>query len=156
MSGQRLKCFFVNFIRCGVAGWCLEVVFTAAYSLARGNWKMMGHTSLIMFPIYGMGALLPFFGQLEDWWLKGLEGLKGGADRPLSPAARAIRHGLLYMVLIFLAEYLSGLWLKSLGICPWDYSMWPDNIDGVIRLSFAPLWFGTGLLFEWLSRRPVR
>ena len=56
MSRQNLKLFSMNFIRCGIAGWCLEVVFTALDSLARGNWKMMGQTSLIMFPIYGLGG----------------------------------------------------------------------------------------------------
>ena len=37
------------------------------------------------------------------------------------------------------------------NVCPWDYSMWPDHIGGVIRLAFGPLWFCTGLLFEMLQ-----
>lgn len=154
MSRQNLKLFSMNFIRCGIAGWCLEVVFTALDSLARGNWKMMGQTSLIMFPIYGLGALLSPMGRLVDWWVDGPEENPGVRTTGSKPVARYIRHGLLYMVLIFLMEYLSGRWLMGLGVCPWDYSIWPDNIDGVIRLGFAPLWFGTGLLFEWLSGRP--
>ena len=151
MSRQNLKMFSTNFIRCGIAGWCLEVVFTALDSLARGNWKMMGQTSLIMFPIYGLGALLKPIGRLADWWV---DGPQKAPDSERKSLAHCIRHGLLYMVLIFLMEYLSGRCLMGLGVCPWDYSTWPDNIDGVIRLGFAPLWFGTGLLFEWLSKRP--
>ena len=69
----------------------------------------------------------------------------------MSRIGRMIRHGLIYMVLIFIAEYVAGTWLTGLGICPWDYSAWPDNVGGVIRLKFAPLWFGTGLLFEYLT-----
>lgn len=65
---------------------------------------------------------------------------------------RSVRHGLIYMVLIFIAEYITGIWLTSIGICPWDYSLWPDNVGGVIRLKFAPLWFMTGLLFEYLTK----
>ena len=55
------------------------------------------------------------------------------------------------MVLIFSAEYLTGTFLKSLGICPWDYTGRMLSVDGVIRLDFAPFWFMTGLLFEYLT-----
>ena len=72
-----------------------------------------------------------------------------------SPAAILVRHGLIDMVLIFTAEYISGLWLTDLGICPWDYSMCPDHVRGVIRLRFAPLWFGAGLLLEWLTEQKL-
>ena len=112
MSRQNLKLFSMNFIRCGIAGWCLEVVFTALDSLARGNWKMMGQTSLIMFPIYGLGALLSPMGRLVDWWVDGPEENPGVRTTGSKPVARYIRHGLLYMVLIFLMEYLSGRWLS--------------------------------------------
>ena len=59
----------------------------------------------------------------------------------------------IYMVLIFAAEYVTGTALMALGICPWDYSPWPDQIAGVIRLRFAPLWFATGLLFELITKK---
>ena len=74
----------------------------------------------------------------------------------ISRTALLIRHGLIYMVLIFIAEYVTGTWLTGAGICPWDYSRWPDSIDGVIRLNFAPLWFGTGLLFEQITKNNSR
>ena len=35
----------------------MEVVFTALGSILSHDWRMMGHTSLLMFPIYGFGAL---------------------------------------------------------------------------------------------------
>lgn len=99
----------------------------------------MGRTSLIMFPIYGMGALLfPISRRLIDSWLAGLPGFEDAGATEISRLARAVRHGLIYMVLIFIAEYITGIWLTSLGICPWDYSLWPDNVGGVIRLKFAP------------------
>lgn len=60
------------------------------------------------------------------------------------------------MVMIFIAEYVTGIWLTGAGICPWDYSRWPDNVDGVIRLNFAPLWFFTGLLFERITKSKSR
>ena len=102
----------------------------------------MGQTSLLMFPIYGCGAVLAPIGRLVDRWI---------GDGPLSPADWIIRHGLLYMVLIFTAEYLSGAFLQSKGICPWDYTGYQTSVNGLIRLDFAPLWFLAGLLFERIS-----
>ena len=140
---REMKKLAENFLKCGVAGWCLEVMFTAAESLAGGDWKLMGRTSLIMFPIYGLGALLEPIGRLADRWI---------GDGDIRPADRAVRHGMLYMVLIFLVEYTTGAWLTTRGICPWDYSGRHSNVNGLIRLDFAPLWFGTGLLFKNLTK----
>ena len=67
-----------------------------------------------------------------------------------------IRHGILDMVLIFLTEYLTGSLLRRFGICPWDYTGRMLQINGVIRLDFAPFWFGTGLLFEYLTGRKTK
>lgn len=71
------------------------------------------------------------------------------ADREeISPVALKLRHGLIYMVLIYTGEYIAGSFLMAKGLCPWDYSQWPDQIHGVIRLAFIPFWFGTGLLLS--------
>ena len=141
---NRLKTIPINFLKCGVAGWCMEVVFTALGSILAHDWRMMGHTSLLMFPIYGFGALLEPIGAWVDRWI-------GEID--LSAPDRIIRHGLLYMVLIFVGEYASGAWLNARGICPWDYSGTRTSVDGLIRLDFAPLWFAAGLLFERISKK---
>jgi hypothetical protein len=37
-------------------------------------------------------------------------------------------------------------------MCPWDYSGRIWNVDGLIRLDFAPFWFAAGLIFERLTR----
>ncbi len=76
----------------------------------------MGQTSLLMFPIYGCGAFLAPIGMMIDRWVNPRSGLA---------AARtdiAIRHGFLYMVLIFVAEYFSehfyGAGESAHGIIP--------------------------------------
>lgn len=150
--------FWSSFCRCGIAGWCMEVMFTSVDSIMAGDWRLMGRTSLLMFPIYGMGAFLLPINCLIDQWIAGIPGQERGRKSPIreglrSQAAILVRHGLIDMVLIFTAEYISGLWLTGLGICPWDYSMCLDHVRGVIRLRFAPLWFGAGLLLEWLTER---
>ncbi len=142
-----------NFFRCGVAGWCLEVVFTSIGSIMAGDWRLMGKTSLLMFPIYGLGALLGPIGRFMDWWIDGGTGRRLEAAFDISAREKAIRHGMLYMVLIFFVEYITGAWLRAFGMCPWDYSGRHSNINGLIRLDFAPLWFGTGLLFEQITKK---
>lgn len=134
----------MNFIKCGITGWCLEVIFTSVESIMAHDWRLMGRTSLLMFPIYGCGALLAPIGGLIDRWI---------GEQPLRSTDRMVRHGMLYMVLIFTAEYISGMWLRARGICPWDYSGRQTSINGLIRLDFAPLWFGTGLLFEQITKK---
>lgn len=136
------------FILCGITGWCLEIVFTSVESILRQDWRLMGKTSLIMFPIYGLGVLLGPICRRLDRWLD--EGLWETAKIPGGEIL--LRHGMIDMVLIFTAEYLFGLWLGRLGICPWDYSGRPTNIHGLIRLDFAPLWFLTGLILEKVAK----
>ena len=123
-----------KFIICGAIGWCVEVLWTGLHSLASGQWRLMGHSSLWMFPIYGCAAII----------------------EPLSriyKKCNVFLRGIIYMLHIFAGEFLSGMFLKKLGICPWDYSASPYNIQGVIRLDYAPLWFGLGLFYEFLFRR---
>lgn len=52
------------------------------------------------------------------------------------------------MSLIFSVEYITGILLKCRSLCPWDYYRSRWNIGRVIRLDYAPYWFGAGLLFE--------
>ena len=111
---------------------------------------MGSDTSIIMFPIYGAGALLPLIVKWCDRWLSGLPGFEQADADKMPLAALKLRHGLICMVLIYTGEYIAGTFLMGKGICPWDYSQWPDHIGGVIRLAFIPFWFGTGLLFESL------
>ena len=45
-------------------------------------------------------------------------------------------------------EFISGSFLREIGICPWDYSAARFQYRGIIRLDYAPLWFAAGLIFE--------
>jgi uncharacterized membrane protein len=126
-----LHTFAHNFLRCGLTGWCMEIIFTALDSMRRRNMRLMGTTSLWMFPIYGSAAFLhPLFRLLKK--------------RPLP------LRGLTYMSIIFSAEFISGRLLRRRNLCPWDYGKSRYHIGRVIRLDYAPCWFGAGLLFERL------
>ena len=144
---SRIKDLPINFFKCGVTGWCLEVIFTSVESILAHDWRLIGRTSLLMFPIYGMGALLAPISTMVDRWIGELQ---------IRPSDRIVRHGMLDMVLIFTTEYLAGMWLRARGMCPWDYSGRPTNVNGLIRLDFAPCWFLAGLLFEQIAAsRPL-
>ena len=84
-----------NFIKCGLTGWCLEVFWTGFNSLLQSDRKMTGTTSLIMFPIYGMAALIkPVYEVIKNRNML----LRGGV----------------YTLFIFTAEYISGFFYAFL------------------------------------------
>ena len=120
-----------NFLRCGMAGWCMEILWTGLHSFRVRDPKLIGHSSLWMFPIYGCAAFLePLMRRLisTPFW----------------------KRGLIYMLCIYLGEYTSGILLRYKNACPWNYEKSPFHIQRVIRLDFAPLWFCAGLFFERL------
>ncbi len=131
---KNISLFTKNFIRCGVVGWCMEIIFTAMDSLRRRDMRLRGITSIWMFPIYGCAAFLAPISHLlrhKPFWLRGLT----------------------YMSLIFSTEYLTGRLLQNHSLCPWDYGRSRWNISRIIRLDYAPYWFGAGLLFERILSR---
>lgn len=118
-----------NFFICGLTGWCMEILFTSAGSLLKRDGRLIGQTSVWMFPIYGMAILIrPIYRRI-----KGLPALFRGG---------------IYSLGIFSFEYLSGSLLKKHRICPWDYSDAATNVNGLIRLDYAPFWMAAGLIFE--------
>lgn len=125
-----------NFLICGVFGWCIEILWTSFEKFRRRDMKLIGNTSIWMFPIYGMASLFtPLFQLIQN--------------------TNFFIRGLVYMLSIFTAEYATGYLLNRHDMCPWNYSKSKYNIDGLIRLDYAPLWFITGLFFEKLVNRSV-
>lgn len=118
-----------NFFKCGLIGWCMEIIFTALDSFRRRDMRLMGQTSLWMFPIYGSACLLSLL------------------FKPLKRLPAFVR-GSVYALCIYVGEYLTGALLSKHKICPWDYEKSRWNIQRVIRLDYFPNWFLAGLLFE--------
>lgn len=128
---QTVLTFLKNFLKCGLTGWCLEILFTAVGALRRRDMTLKGNTSLWMFPIYGCAAVFAPISRLlrkKSVWFRGLT----------------------YMSIIFSTEYFAGKMLRHRSLCPWDYSRCRWNLSRVIRLDYAPCWFVAGLLFERL------
>lgn len=124
--------FSSNFIFCGLFGWCLECFWTGLGSVLRKeDRRLICNTSLWMFPIYGAASLI------------------APVSRILKPRGILAR-GSVYTFFIFVTEFFTGRILKKHNACPWDYSKSKYNIDGLIRLDYAPVWFLTGLIYEKL------
>lgn len=124
-----MKKLVINFIHCGILGWCLEILFTALQSFRRREKTGAGNTSVFMFFIYGMAAFLkPVYTLIKKM--------------PL------FFRGLVYMICIFSAEYTAGALLSKKDLCPWNYERSRYHVKKLIRLDYAPLWFLSGLLFE--------
>ena len=118
-----------NFMVCGLTGWCMEILFTSFGSARNNDFRLMGQTSIWMFPIYGMASMIgPIYHIIKN--------------------LPTLYRGIIYSIGIFFGEYLSGTLLKRHNLCPWDYSNATSNIDGVIRLDYAPFWMLAGLIFE--------
>ena len=118
-----------EFIKCGLTGWSLEVFWTGLHSCIKHDRTLKGTSSLLMFPIYGAAFLI----------------------KPLSTLLKncnAFIRGCIYALGIFSAEYTSGIILKKLNACPWDYNSAKLNYKGVIRFDYLPLWFIVGLMYE--------
>jgi len=120
-----------RFIIYGALGCLMEVLWTGLCSLRTRDFKLSSTTSLWMFFIYGMIAFL------------------GPVFRIAAPFPLLLR-GLLYAVLIFSGEFLTGSVLKRMAVCPWDYSATKYHVRGLIRLDYLPAWVVAGLVFEWV------
>ena len=131
MKRNALLQFAKDYCYCGAIGLLIEIGFTSLGSLRNRDFRMMGRTSPIMFPIYGTAAII----------------------RPLSHHCHSlptIARGSIYMSAIFLTEFTSGMFLQKHHCCPWNYGRARTNICSVVRIDYAPYWFLTGLLYEHL------
>lgn len=123
-----------KFIICGLIGWLFEILWTGFLAFRSNNYTLTATTSLWMFPIYGLAAFIwPMYGIIYG--------------------QNIIIRGGIYTLAFFLVEYLTGSILKTLDVCPWDYSGSPYNVSGLIRLDYAPLWFMASLIFEFILRK---
>lgn len=109
----------------------MEITFTALHSLQKRDMRLMGQTSLWMFPIYGSACLLnPLFKLIKNFSL--------------------VLRGSIYALCIFTGEYVAGRFLDKHKLCPWNYERSRWHIQKVVRLDYFPNWFLAGLLFEHL------
>jgi uncharacterized membrane protein len=122
----------------GIAGWCLEIVFTAVSDklFNAADFKLKGYSYLWMPPIWAAGIY-----SCEQAYIF-------MRRRHIHWTVRIFP----YVAICFATEYTSGAVLRFfIGDVPWHYhSAWA--IDGLIRLDYAPFWALFGLIGERASR----
>lgn len=133
----QAKRVLVRFILFALAGTIIEVYFTAAGKLLHGDWNMHGFSSPWMVFDYGLLAFAvpPIAKPL----------IKRGV--PLAGRAAV------YMIGIFIVEFVSGWIFDVAGLEIWDYSHLPYNVYGYITFTYIPCWYAAGLCVEWLYER---
>ena len=118
-----------RFVLYGLIGMGMEVLWTGIFSLLKKNYYLTANTSFWMFFICGSAV---FFEPV----------CKNLLFLPIM-----VRGGI-YMVFIYGMEYATGKVLKFFNTCPWDYSHNKFNIEGIICLNYAPVWFAVGIIYE--------
>ncbi len=111
----------------GLVGFFTEVVFTAIWLFIdpkyEYGWTLHGYTSLWSFPMYSISIYV-----MEIMFLH----LK---NKPL------ILRILAYVCWTYTWEFTTGLILRQINACPWNYSSYTRfNLFGLITLDYAPLW----------------
>ena len=130
MLPKQTHSFITDFFLCGLCGWCMECFWTGMDSIMQKQDKtLLCHTSIWMFPIYGMAAVIGEIAPKISHWPTPARGLLYGSAR-------------------MAGEYVSGTLLTKFDVCPWSYKGCKYTINDIVRLDFLPFWVVAGLLFE--------
>ncbi|KAE8585879.1 hypothetical protein XENTR_v10021491 [Xenopus tropicalis] len=117
-----------------IHGYVCEILFTAVWDfVSSGDWRFQGVTSVWALFIYGTAML-----GIEHMYLV------------LQHRCSTVTRCLLYTLWAYLCELSSGSILKGLGACPWDYSHFRYNYQGLVTLEYAPFWFMGCIILEKL------
>lgn len=128
---MKRKIFLYKYIAYGTLGLALEIFYTGFTSFLKGDFTLEGKSYIWMFFIYGLAVFIePIHDRIRD--------------------KNFIIRGLIYMVLIYIVELITGSILTLLvGKCPWDYTGIEDkSINSIISIYFIPIWFVLGLILE--------
>ncbi|XP_076448345.1 transmembrane protein 229A-like [Babylonia areolata] len=131
--------FWARFYFYGMHGLLDEIVFTALFDLVfepEGNRQLKGYSTLSSFFIYGSCSFV-----MESCFIY-------CTKRGYPVSVRLA----MYVLAAYLWEFTSGLVLRQLGACSWDYSHYPLNLLGLVTLVYAPGWLFLGLLQDYMYR----
>jgi uncharacterized membrane protein len=138
ITASRRLGLATRFALYGLAGLCLEVLFTSVTSQldGTGDARFMGWSSLWMLPIWGCAFL--------TCDVMGRQFARRAVSWPVRAA--------FYVLVCFALEFLSGAAIRAcVGRSPWDYSAARWSLRGLIRLDYAPIWAICGLGGERLA-----
>lgn len=123
---------------------------------------------MILYSFFGVGIEV-FFTSIHDYfktkdirlkgrsyfWMFFVYGAYGLLIDPLYKAISSfhfILRALIYMAVIFLGEFIFGLFFKFiLKKCPWEYKT-GITIMGIVKINYLPFWMIFGIVSEFLYR----
>lgn len=119
-----------KFLFFGLVGIAIHLLVTALKTTIRKRkLDLMGEASVVLIPVYGIiGIIYPIIAiHIGDnpWYVRGI----------------------VYMFAFYVFQFVIGLGLTKLRLCPWKYTS-TFSFHGLIRLEDAPLWFLLGLGIE--------
>ena len=120
----------------GMLGFFTEVSFTSLWYILDSSynygWTLHGCTSMWSFPIYALSMFV-----IEKMFLA------------LHSKLPLIVRGFVYVLWTYFWEFSTGLILRQLGACPWDYRDYTNyHFMGLITLDYAPFWYLGSLVLE--------
>jgi uncharacterized membrane protein len=136
MSTQT-KRVLLRFLIFALIGLLMEVFFGALGGLIRGHYNLHGGTSPWMMIDYGLLGIVTM-PLARPMMRKGI---------PL------VLRAVIYMLGIYLVEFVSGWIFDLCNIEIWDYSNKAYNLYGYITLMYAPYWYALGLGVEYLYKK---
>ncbi len=129
---RSFRVIFWRFMIYALLGLLLEVTMGAVVNFYHGNPNLRGCTSIWMILDYGLLGIV----------LMPIRSILLRIKFPL--LARAI----IYMLAIYLVEYVSGRIFTACGLKIWDYSHMKYQLHGQIALAYAPVWYCLGMTAE--------
>ena len=122
----------------GMHGFMDEMLFTSLFDFIQGgNWQLKGHSSIYSFFIYGSCA---FF--VERLHIKMYYEYQYSILKRLP----------VYLLLLYFWEFTCGLILRQFNACPWDYSHYTYNFQGLITLEYAPGWLLLCIYYDFVYK----
>lgn len=91
-----------------------------------------GYTSVWSLAIYGISGMI-------------MEHIYAACKKSRVPL---LLRGICYLLWVYMWEFSTGFILKQFNACPWDYSEFNYNVQGLITFEYAPLWFFVSILME--------
>lgn len=114
-------------------GCVCEVVFTAVWDWCSiQDRRLAGHSSLWALPMYSTAIYL----------MESLRAQLLAQHHPLPVRLMS------YTLFIYLWEFSWGAGLRLLGACPWDYSGFRYNLEGLVTLEYALPWTVAAFIAE--------
>lgn len=138
MTKYEIKKGFIRFIIFGLLGMLFEVFLGGLWKLfANGDPLLRGFSSIWMILDYGLFGVI----------------LVPMARPMIKRKIPLILRAFVYMIVIYIVEFISGWLFDICGLKVWDNSGLTYQLCGYVALRYAPFWYFIGFVGEYTYKR---